>query len=789
MGAFLIAATPAGASTLAYVKDGAVWVSAADGSDAHQVETGLTFPALADDGTVYALAGNAQVAVLPPGVPEKPAIAIYGAGADELSVSPDGNELAWRDVQFGLHDLQHGVSVEQVSDGRRTDILGDEWPAWFTDTEVTMGGPNGGDLFDASTNEEHQAIWPDEYTTAYDTSINQYAIDRSGTRGAANMDITTGGGPPQTDPNAHTLVVFPVANAVPAVPTKQFCVLDGSQANPVEISDLTWSPDGSTLAWQEPDGIHEASVPTTSNCAQILGSHLVIPGGSEPAWGSSDDRQFPEPTAPPPHAHAHAEVDRLLDAASSRYRDVRGAWPHGAREVSRHRQAQRNRDRIEEVGPQGSPTHDDARDGHRAGHACRHGHRGAAREQARHQAPTHEPRHAAHDHAAHRVAAHLRPPHPAMRPAELHRRVVAGVLAGVVGVAVAVLVSTASAAGASTTLTQLEKALVGSATAAQAGHKGPSEANLRHIGNLARKLRDEIERPSAKCRKGLTAAEALAAEHGQTQRLRRGIGAARAGVRTCKVPGSTHKPGSGSGTGTHPTHSSSTASSTSTATSTTVVPQEGLGTVTEIKIVSTWKFNGVGSEDFCWDKDPSQSGATKYWKLEQDADLTFESDIHLDRNQAGPDTLELEPGSSYSSIPQPPCTIPVSYHLGAWTNGELHVALAISDADGTGAVALSVPTDVLNSDGVTVWSYGPGLPPPASDGVDWANQYTYAGFTTGMSEEIDWPSGIDGGSPSTTYTSLGVGGHVVAQLHENKSLDDAPSLTGTADILIQLLSS
>lgn len=373
-----------------------------------------------------------------------------------------------------------------------------------------------------------------------------------------------------------------------------------------------------------------------------------------------------------------------------------------------------------------------------------------------------------------------------MRPAEVHRRVVAGVLAGVVGVAVAVLVSTASAAGASTTLTQLEKALAGSATAAQAGHKGPSEASLRHIGNLARKLRGEIKQPSAKCRKGLTAAETLAAERGQTERLRRGIRAARAGVRTCKVPGSTHKPGSGSGTGTHPTGSSSTA--TSTSTSTTVVPEAGLGTVTEIKIVSTWKFNGVGSEDFCWDKDPAQPGATKYWNLEQDADLTFESDIHLDRNQTGTDALELEPGSSYSSIPQPPCAIPASYHLGAWTNGELNAALAISDADGTGAVALSVPKDVLLSpDGVTVWSYGPGLPPPG-DGADWASQYTYPGFTAGMSEEIDWPSGIDGSSPSTRYTPLGVGGHVVAQLHETKSLDDAPSLTGTADIVIQLLS-
>ena len=300
MAAFVIATTPAGASSLAYVKDGAVWVSAPDGSDAHQVGTGLTFPALADDGTVYALSGDAQVAVLPPGVPEQPAIAIYGAGASELSVSPDGGELAWRDVQFGLNDLQHGVSAQRVSDGRRTDILSDEWPVWFSDTEMTMGGPNGGDQFDALTDEEHQAIWPDEYTTAYDTSINQYSIDHSGTRGAANMDITTGGGPPQMDPNAHTLVVFPVSAAVPAEPTGQFCVLDGSQADPVEISDLTWSPDGSALAWQEPDGIHEASVPSTTTCSEIPASHLVIPGGSEPSWGPSDDRRFPEPTAPPP---------------------------------------------------------------------------------------------------------------------------------------------------------------------------------------------------------------------------------------------------------------------------------------------------------------------------------------------------------------------------------------------------------------------------------------------------------------------------------------------------------
>jgi hypothetical protein len=295
-------AAPGQASTLAYVKNAAVWVSAADGSDTHEVGSGLSFPALGDDGTVYALAGSAQVAVLPPGEPQRQSIPISGAGADQLSVTPDGGELAWRDVQFGLQDLQHGVSVERVSDGRRTDILSDEWPTWFSDTQLTMGGPNGGDLFDAATDQEQQAIWPAEYTTAYDTSINQYAIDRGATRGAASIDITTGGGPPNMDPAAHTLVIFPVSNTTPAVPTTQFCVLDGSQANPIEISDLTWSPDGSALAWQAPDGIHEVAVPSTTDCAQIPASQLVIPGGSEPSWGPSDDRRFPEPTAPGPPA-------------------------------------------------------------------------------------------------------------------------------------------------------------------------------------------------------------------------------------------------------------------------------------------------------------------------------------------------------------------------------------------------------------------------------------------------------------------------------------------------------
>ncbi len=365
---------------------------------------------------------------------------------------------------------------------------------------------------------------------------------------------------------------------------------------------------------------------------------------------------------------------------------------------------------------------------------------------------------------------------------------VRGVLAAMVVATVGLSVSEAAATTPST-VTQLEHALATGAVAARTGHKGPSEASLRHIATLARKLHGEVTHPSPSCKKGLSAAERLASERGQTKQLRRDIRTAHAGIGTCKVPVKKPAPSSGSGSG--PTGTNPTKPTQPTTPPTTVVPQAGLGTVNEIKIVSTWKFNGVGSEDFCWDKDPSQPDATKYWSLQQNADLTYESDIHLDRTQAGTDALDLATGSSYSEVPQPPCTVPAGYHLGAWTNGVLNAALAISDTDDTGAVALSVTQDVLDQTGDTVWSYGPGLPPPGGDGsgADWASQYTYPGFKAGMSEEINWPSGIDGGSPSTTYTSLGVGGHVVAQLHETKSLDDAPSMSGTADIVIQLLSS
>jgi hypothetical protein len=47
---------------------------------------------------------------------------------------------------------------------------------------------------------------------------------------------------------------------------------------------VTWSPDGTTLAWSDSNGIWVSSVQIgAANCG--IAPRLIIPGGSNPDWG------------------------------------------------------------------------------------------------------------------------------------------------------------------------------------------------------------------------------------------------------------------------------------------------------------------------------------------------------------------------------------------------------------------------------------------------------------------------------------------------------------------------
>ena len=64
---FLVAAAPAAADSIVFVRDGDVWISTPDGTTERQLTAGggWTSPSMADDGTIVALRGGDVRAAAP----------------------------------------------------------------------------------------------------------------------------------------------------------------------------------------------------------------------------------------------------------------------------------------------------------------------------------------------------------------------------------------------------------------------------------------------------------------------------------------------------------------------------------------------------------------------------------------------------------------------------------------------------------------------------------------------------------------------------------------------------
>ena len=102
----LTIAAPAHADSIAYVKDGNVWLASPDGAKGYQVtfDGGYTSPSQADDGTIVAMQARRFVrmdrsghrigdAVAGVGTTPTPGTSLYGPY--EPRVSPDGKRIAY----------------------------------------------------------------------------------------------------------------------------------------------------------------------------------------------------------------------------------------------------------------------------------------------------------------------------------------------------------------------------------------------------------------------------------------------------------------------------------------------------------------------------------------------------------------------------------------------------------------------------------------------------------------------------------------------------------------------
>jgi hypothetical protein len=334
------------ADSIAYVKDGNVWLSTADGSRQFQVTTagGYGDVSQADDGTMIATHGirlhrldrfgTVLADFATPVSDERPAPAKQFYGPFDPAISPDGTKVAY--TYYWMTQSQSPTCfpptcVTTINEGgtgySHADRLtgwdepgfgkhsGWRHPAWVDNDTVLLGDPTHAINYDVildtlsdGTNGNLVHNWFSDMAEG-NPATTQGDITRDKTKLAFD-----------TGENDSTLTVYWVPSFPTAFPDGESSPADRphpcyrySNAPGGSFSQPTFSPDGGALAYAAGDGVHVAAVPSFAGGCTLAGATpnppLVIPGATEPDWGPAGvpaGRPAPTPTPTPSPAPAPA---------------------------------------------------------------------------------------------------------------------------------------------------------------------------------------------------------------------------------------------------------------------------------------------------------------------------------------------------------------------------------------------------------------------------------------------------------------------------------------------------
>ncbi|MCO5316313.1 MAG: hypothetical protein M9938_09165 [Solirubrobacterales bacterium] len=319
----LIAAT-ASADSLVYVKQGSVYIAQPDGSQARAITSangGWAWPSETDSG-VIAVAGDhsrigggfnpsggdqiyefdAQGHRLAGPVATQGSYSTVGdpAYVSHFRVAPDNSNVAWTVIPsftdpYTSWRRSSGAGTFSIANDSEGAPLPYSSPEWWGPKHllITHDGPTVG------TQSEFAM-----YSLADDSSPGWYADEAIGAapsyqvaiaRTGLKFAVLTDDGPDHGGTVANVAITLETTSSPPVTAdvTDTHCTITlpaGQYATSAGTSraSLSFSSDGSTLAWGQDDGIYEANVSNPNACGSIQGSvRRVVRGGSMPFLGAA----------------------------------------------------------------------------------------------------------------------------------------------------------------------------------------------------------------------------------------------------------------------------------------------------------------------------------------------------------------------------------------------------------------------------------------------------------------------------------------------------------------------
>jgi hypothetical protein len=314
--ALLVAAAPAAADSIVYVKDANVWLANPDGSGSYQVTTDGTAdhpyrsPSQADDGTIAAGFGNEIVRMRQNGevLNRIDAPAMLDSASDtvdgppiDVAISPDGARIAYTMADFacpeGAACDSRTVTAYTAADhltapeASGTTYLHD--PSWVTATRTLQFGGYTHQVNVQDVDQPTDVHWFDDYDVvgqADATDLGDGELNPQGTMLALVRGYGEDASVAWYDVSGDAL------RGLPGAPSMR-CATGADPG----IAGPTWSPDGTALAIADSEGIWVKRDAADCEAPQPT---LVIPGGSHPDWGPAAIAPGPRGSevAPPPAA-------------------------------------------------------------------------------------------------------------------------------------------------------------------------------------------------------------------------------------------------------------------------------------------------------------------------------------------------------------------------------------------------------------------------------------------------------------------------------------------------------